>query len=393
MPNYPVNEHRPELASSSAFNSFIAHDSAARAQMIGSHLSQALPISGCEPRRILTGMERKFGRATFNIEFTVDAEIVKVIEKFPPTVGQGGIKRNPSTAIVYMDANTKVFDVLEFDRYHSLHPHFGFNYVFTKEMKRIVPGAKIAAGTILAHSPTIDEMGNYRLGLNAKVAMMSVPGIIEDGIVASKSFCKRNTTQCIEKRDCSWGKNWYPLNLYGDDTIYKPFPDVGDRIREDGLIFALRRIPQDDDIMLAPLEMSIEALQEVNYFFDRCEYGYPGAIVTNITSRHDERPQTPTPPGMEVQAAKYYKAECHYHQALLDCYQQLSQRYREHLVISPKFQAMLREARMYLPCSIRSKSTQMYQLQPLDDWRVDLTYEYLFEPTIGSKLTGLHGFN
>lgn len=391
MSNYPVNEHRAELAASGGFNPTIAHDSSARIQMLGSHLSQALPVIGCETRRILTGMEREFGRATFDIRIPVDAEIVKVIQKFPPTIGQGGIRKNPATAVVYMDTDTKTFDVLEFNHYHSMHQHFGFNFVFTKEMKKLIPGQHMEKGTILGHSPTLDDMGNYRIGVNAKVAMMSVPGIIEDGIVASESFCKRNTTHCIEKRDCSWGKNWYPLNLYGDDKIYKPFPDIGDKIREDGLIFAVRRVPTDDDIILAPLEMSIPALQDVNYFFDRCEYGQPGATVKNVTVRHDDRQNPPTPPGMEVQTAKYYKAESLYHQALLDCYQQLFHRHREHLVISPKFQAMLREARMYLPCPIRSKSTQMYQLQPLDDWRVDLIYEYDFIPTLGSKLTGLHG--
>ncbi|WJJ54883.1 RNA polymerase beta subunit [Xanthomonas phage RTH11] len=367
------------------------HDSAARVQMMGSHLSQALPVIGCETRRILTGMEREFGRATFKIEMPVDAEIVKVIHKFPPTIGEGGIKKNPSTIIVYMCAHTKVYDVLEFDNYHCMHQHFGFNYVFTKDMKRVVPGARIPAGTVLAHSPTLDDQGNYRLGVNAKVAMMSLPGIIEDGIIVSESFCKRNTTKCIESRDRSWGKNWYPLNLYGNDKVYKPFPDIGDKIREDGLIFALRRVPQDDDIILAPLEMSVDALQEVNYFFDRCEYGQPGATVTNITVRHDDRPNAPTPQGMEVQTMKYYQAECLFHQALLDCYQNLFGKLRENLTISPAFQILLREARMYLPCPIRSKSTQMYQLNPLDDWRVDLTYEYDFVPTIGSKLTGLHG--
>lgn len=391
MSNYPVNEHRAELAASGAFNPQIQHDSSARVQMLGSHLSQALPVVGCETRRILTGMEREFGRATFDIRIPVNAEIVKVIQKYPPTLGQGGIRRNPTTAVVYMDHDSKLFDVLEFDDYHCMHQHFGFNFVKTPAMKKLVPGARVAAGTILGHSPTLDDMGNYRIGLNAKVAMMSVPGIIEDGIVASKSFCKRNTTHCIEKRDCSWGKNWYPLNLYGDDKTYKPFPDIGDKIRDDGLIFAIRRVPSDDDIILAPLEMSIDALQDVNYFFDRCEYGQPGATVTNITVRHDERQNPPTPPGMETQAKKYWQAESLYHNELLQTYQGLLSRHKEHLVISGKFQAMLREARMYLKCEIRSKSTQMYQLQPLDDWRVDLTYEYDFVPTIGSKLTGLHG--
>ncbi|QVD49148.1 hypothetical protein LUCX_78 [Xanthomonas phage vB_XciM_LucasX] len=391
MSEFKINEHRAELASSAGFNPTVAHDSSARVQMMGSHLSQALPVIGCETRRILTGMEREFGRATFKIEMPVDAEIIKVIPKYPATIGQGGIKKNPTTAVIYMNVDTKVFDILEFDSYHCMHQHFGFNYVFTKDMKRLVPKAHIPAGTVLGHSPTLDEQGNYRIGLNAKVAMMSVPGIIEDGIVASESFCKRNTTKCIETRDCSWGKNFFPLNLYGDENHYKPFPDIGDRIREDGLIFAIRKVPSEDDIMMAPLTMGRDDLNEVRYFFDRCEYGHPGALVTDITVRHVDRPNPPTPAGMEEQTAKYYEAACLYHQQILDEYQRLANFHRERLVISPKFQAMVIEARMYLPCPLRGKSTQMYQLQPLDDWRVDLTYEYDFVPNIGSKLTGLHG--
>ncbi len=359
--------------------------------MLSAHASQCLPIKDCQPRRILTGIEREFGRATFEVAFPVDAEVVKVLHKYPPTIGAGGIKKNPTTTVVYMDARTKVFDVLEFDHYHCMHQHFGFDFVLTKDFKRLVPGARIEAGTVIGRSPTLDDQGNYRLGLNAKVVMMSIPGIIEDGVVVSESYCKRNTTTCIESRDASWGKSWFPLNLYGDDQHYRPFPDIGDRIRDDGLIFALRRIPMDDDIIIAPFEMSPAACREVDYFFDRTEYGHPGATVIDITVRHEDKPMTATPEGMEEQAAKYYKAECLYQQGLLDCYKQLWDKHKEHLVIAPKFQAMLREARMYLPCQTRSKSTQMYQLQPLDDWRIDLTYRYDFVPDIGSKITGLHG--
>lgn len=386
-----VNEHRAELASSASFNPFIAHDSSARVQMMGSHLSQALPVKDCQPRRILTGMEREFGRATFNVEIPVDAEIIDIIHKFTDTAGAGGIRINPTTVIIYMDARTNQFDAVEFNSYHSMHQSFGFNFVRTQAMRNLRPEQSIPAGTVLGRSPTLDDQDNYRIGLNVKSAFMSIPGVTEDGFIVSESLCKRMTTTCIKKTSFSWGKTWYPLNLYGDEKNYKPMPDIGDRIRDDGLICTLRRMDQDTDIMYYPLEMSNEALQRVDYFFDQRVYGKKGAKVINITSRHGQRAWPRTPDGMEAQAKKYYDAECEFHQAILDSHRKLARRYGDRVALGGTFSMLLREARLFLPCEQRAKSTQMYQLQPLDDWRIDLTYEYDFVPTIGSKLTGLHG--
>lgn len=181
--------------------------------MMGSHLSQALPVKDCEPRRILTGMEREFGRATFNVEIPVDAEIIDIIHKFTDTVGAGGIRMNPTTVIIYMDARTNMFDAVEFNSYHSMHQSFGFNFVKTPAMRNLREKQSIPAGTVLGRSPTLDEQDNYRIGLNVKSAFMSIPGVTEDGFIVSESLCKRMTTTCIKKTSFSWGKTWYPSTL------------------------------------------------------------------------------------------------------------------------------------------------------------------------------------
>ena len=61
-----------------------------------------------------------------------------------------------------------------------------------------------------------------------------------------------------------FGANEFPLNLYGDDLHYKPFPEIGEAIREDGLLMALRRF----DANLAPAMVSRRDLQEIDYLFD-----------------------------------------------------------------------------------------------------------------------------
>ena len=49
-----------------------------------------------------------------------------------------------------------------------------------------------------------------------------------------------------------------PLNLYGDDKNYKIFPDIGEEIRPDGVVFATRRLIPG----LYPIQLSRRALQQ-----------------------------------------------------------------------------------------------------------------------------------
>ena len=48
------------------------------------------------------------------------------------------------------------------------------------------------------------------------------------------------------------------VNLYGDDKNYKIFPDIGEEIRPDGVVFATRRLIPG----LYPIQLSRRALQQ-----------------------------------------------------------------------------------------------------------------------------------
>jgi len=81
------------------------------------------------------------------------------------------------------------------------------------------------------------------------------------------------------------------LNLYGDENNYKPFPDKGDKIRDDKLVFALRDLTLDinnndanDKVsILTPVLMSYKNLMEFDPNFDKGYYATEqGGIVTSI---------------------------------------------------------------------------------------------------------------
>lgn len=384
------NELHPELLSTAAFNLIPGTVSGSRLQMLGSHLTQMLVIKGATPRRCATGIEREYGKHTFKIKMPADGSIVAIIPKFPETIGRGSVQSNPLTVVVYQDVNTGEYGILEIPQYHIKHQYFGFKYSMKRTMSAITRGAIIAKDTVFADSPSIDENGDYCFGIEANVAYMTVPGVIEDGFVISESFAKRLTTTGYETLDASWGKKYYPLNLYGDDQNYKPFPDIGERVRPDGLIMALRAY----DEMTDPVMMTPAALRRVDTF-DKHIYTKANAKVIDIVARYDPKGSTPeTPLGMEMQVQRYYKAQLHFYNTLIETYEKLNrqaQQKKEPLRISRHFHRLLVEAMYFKIDPTKFRASRIVQRQPMDEWRVDITVEYELQPTRAFKLTGLSG--
>lgn len=389
----PENELKPQLLASAAMNPWAQHDSASRIQMLGGHLTQALVIEGSEPRRCQSGVEREFGKATFKVEMPCHGEIIKVIEKFPQTISRDSIKLNPLRIIVFRDTMTNEYGILELTNYHSLHQNFGFNFKMNHDnLRKISQGTVLPKGMILADSPNIDEMGNYNMGLEMKVAMMSLPPIIEDGMLISESAAERMATTGFETRWASWGRHYYPLNIYGDDTTHKAFPDIGDRVRDDGLLFALRRLSEPEDYLLAPVEMTPAALREPDSAFDRLVWAEPGARIVDIKIHHNIRNNPePTPPSMAIQTRKYYGACLQFHNAIISLYNELRRRHGESLRLSEPFHQLIVESLIYTGDPSRLKAIQLYRRIPLDDWRVEITFEQRLIPDKGYKATDLHG--
>lgn len=390
------NELRPDLQSTTSLQPLAGHVSSPRLQMFNSHITQALPVEGCTSRRMFSGMESKFGDFTFSVRIPHDARVVRTIQRYPRTIGAQAIRENPETIVIYeydkVDESgrlVKEVDYVSCPTYHELHQQFGFMYNYVEPITEYIP-----EDTRLAQSPSISPEGDYRYGLEAEVALMSVPQIIEDGVVASESFCKRMTTTAIEKYVISWGKNEYPLNLYGDDSVYKPHPDIGEIINNDGILLALRRY--DDDT--APVLMSRKALQSPDFKYDRCFYVSPGAKVIDVRVHHDLRLRGAirgktlnTPVGMSEQAEKYLQAERVFYQAILNEHRRLYAAKKDDLHISPRFHRLLVEAMAATADSNKQRIVRTYRGAPIDEWRIEIVLAREVVPSIGYKLTGTHG--
>ncbi|ARV77236.1 RNA polymerase beta subunit [Pseudomonas phage Noxifer] len=368
--------------------------SAARGAMYASHQGQGPIMEENEPRRTMSGTEPHYAKHTFDIRFPVAATILHVVRKYPPGLGMGGdnIRHNPITTIIYEDyyCPFKTIGVIQVPDFNSLHQDFGYKYKRNEKLwDRIVPGAEIDADEVLCASTAVKGNGLYGTGISAETVFMSVPGSIEDGFDFNEEFLERMAPTVYGKYIGSSGQKSILLNLYGDDKIYKPYPDIGDRVRADGLIMAMRDIDEN----LAPAQMTARALREVDHAFDRRIYGKPGALVKNVTVYRDSRVYPSNVPiGMDTQLNKYYQAGCRYYQQLMTIYDGLKKRRGKSLRITEELNQLLVEAQIYLPTPDNMrKLTRMYRLDILDEYRVEVTTEHKMIPDMGFKATDCVG--
>lgn len=394
MNNLAQREVDATLLGQAALDPFWGTTSAARSAMLLSHQGQSPLINGNEPRRHMTGMEMRYAEHTFDVRFPEDCQILKVIRKYPTSnMGGSGIRQNPVTTIVYENYYDpfKTIGILHVPEYMSFHQDFG--YRLEKRMDiwdNLREGQMFAKDTVIASSNAVKDNGLYGMGVNANVAFMSMPGTIEDGFIFATEFLEEKMSpRTYNEAVQNSGRKAFFLNMYGTDEVYQPFPDIGQVIRPDGVIFAVRDLDSD----LSPAEMTSRALRTLDRTFDRAVIGEPGARVVDINVFHDDRVNpSHTPLGMDGQLRKYYDALANYHREILKVYFALKHRRKDDLRITPEFSQLVLEAQIHLPVPDGTrKLSRMYRLEPLDEWRVGITYEATKKPSGAYKATDHHG--
>ena len=228
-----------ELQGVAGLDPFLAYNSASRIQMFTNNLGQWLVIDGGTERFIQTGAERDHGKYTFGVVAPSNIEVITTIDRYPSkTMGDDRIPQNPESIIIYEDSASKEIGMLQLVNYKALHSTFGFRYVPGPAYSKTSSKDRIRKGEVFLQSPTITEAGGYAMGLELNVAHLSVPGTAEDGIIASESAVKKMRYRTIVRRAVEFGPNEFPLNMYGDNKRYAVCPEIGQAVREDGLLMA-----------------------------------------------------------------------------------------------------------------------------------------------------------
>jgi len=211
--------------------------------MIGNMVPKAVHTNGASERKIITGYEYQYAEAARRIE----APSHMVVEEVFYVRSTDVSSENPeltdkwhSIFVLFKNDEKNKYDILEIPRYNMQNTYVGFEYVPNKPvMSKLVKGAFFPKGTWFAKSPRVSSSGEWMFGTDLKVAPASFGATEEDGIVIT-DVCAHEKLRCVFKheRNFSWNEDeWVPLMLYGD----RPFPESGERIRDDGLVMGFRR--------------------------------------------------------------------------------------------------------------------------------------------------------
>lgn len=383
-----TNELYPELLGPNSLNPYHENTSASRGQMFSTHLGQRLVINGATPRAIQTGMERKYGNFTFKVEMPATGVILEVIPRYQRTGDVNSIAENPQTIVVYEDMETKEIGIVNLEEFSCHHQYFGFRYQKRKALDQIRPGISIPKGTVFLDSPAITEDGDYSYGIQANVAYMTHPATSEDGILIRRGFLPSLGFRTYETRVVEWGRDKVALNLYGTKENPKPFPDIGQPIRADGVVMALRPTDLPE---LAIVERSVDDLMNIEYTFDETVYAVAGGKVVDVRIWHHHQDTNIAAVHADHQPQRYDHARRQFYKRILDTWRKYHKRNGDALQITPEFQNLVVMAESVCGESKEGRVHKVHRNAPMDLFRVEIVIEYEIIPTTGFKLTDCFG--
>ena len=372
-------------------NPFIDHNSSSRTNMFGAHIAQRLVVQNMTENALQTGANVELGNYTFSVKVPFDCKVLAIINKYKPMNNNFTWENSPKKIVIIESIHTLEISYIELPKYCSYHAHFGFKYIGQRGLEELATGATLREGTTLLDSPGKASNGNYMFGREINVAFMSHPGCSEDGVVVSESLLDKFTFNTYEKVKVNFGRDYFPVNIYGDDDVYRGFPDIGDMVRPDGLLVALRKY---NDFFM-PIKQSKYAVSTIDEIFDRRIYtnGDNGRIIDIEVYTCGDRKQEFTP--MDRQLQQYVYGTKVFYQEIMDVYKRIAKEHEKRGTVptlSPKFHSLIQECFIALyEYESRAKIDKTYRKEPLDGYMAIFTIEYAVKPTKGMKFTDMHG--
>lgn len=229
-----------------------ASSSGARKILASTHQSHSLVLTHGELPYVATGYENRFGDLSSSIVLAdEDFEVIARIPKFSYAPNHHYfliIKKLASNELTYLERIS----------YKYTTEAYGYLHNNTVMDSYAVPGTIIPKGTVLRRSTGFDQYGNKTNGCNINVVYMALDDNMEDSAVISDTCSKKLSAPLIRWVKIILNENDIPLNVYGNDIVYKVHPDIGEEIK-DGILMAYRREKREEAIYT----QSVQRLQEI----------------------------------------------------------------------------------------------------------------------------------
>lgn len=381
-------EIKPEFLGLGGLGSFPGNVSSPRLVMDSSHFASHLPLMYPDERLIKTGIEYELGKTINDVRVDKDCVVKAVISRY----GGKGVTPPGHVLLVEFEQDGKIFiDMIDGVTYKSQHNFFGYPLDPTPTMQDLSYNSVLSKGDVLFKTTSYGREGSYDYGLNANVAFMSHPSVSDDGFVISESFAKRASLPVITKRVININKNTIPINLYGDDTTFKFIPDIGQAVRADGLLCALR----DRNDWFSVVDLSTRALSEVDVTFDTMTYTNPDSIVldVNIIRGNYSKPEFPSK--MTEQLDEYAAMLLSHYETVIKKYEEILREkkalygHTDDIRLTPRMHRFISDCYIKVSSVTNPKIKLCYRKLPIDQYRIEVVTMSVLKPNLGFKLTDL----
>lgn len=216
---------------------FECTNSASRKNMFSSQYQQRVCLENPEIPYISTGYENLFGqRSSAFVQTDRKWRVIGKIEKFSNAPGHH--------YYLFIIDEYNNMDVIE--RVSYCHNTESYGFLYNNEyLDNLQIGSEIPENQTVKKSKSFDIADNYMTGKNLRVAYIADASTTEDAIEISESASIALARPEIKKVTILINDNDIPLNLYGDNNVYKIMPDIGENIKN-GIICGTRTERNDE---------------------------------------------------------------------------------------------------------------------------------------------------
>lgn len=312
---------------------FLQFTSSQRASMFASHIVQSLPPDKAEHPYIYTGYESVIGRYDFNqTKRDQDMYIIDVIPRYPENKGAKPLKMNPRSTVIYIGQDDGMAHYFHLDRYTKGTDGYGYwNNIYNQNYLK--PSVIVPKEINFSSSPSHLGANGYGMGVNANVVFMTLPDVNNDAFIISDRLAEKLHTYSFSTLVINISPNQVPLNLYGDQEEHKFVPDLGEFVRDDGILCGFRT-PTDSTFVSDMMSLSTPYT-----LHDELYFAPPGSQIVDIDFKVSAtRDRVKTDKALFSQVDKYLDPDKEYLKRIYRAYDYIK---KNNIPLSPEFNTFI----------------------------------------------------
>lgn len=197
-----------------------------------------------------------------------------VVDRIDETPFQGQRPTEVKLVVREMDG---VFHLYQFGRNSTRQGDFSFEWNIPHP-NMLERGKLLEQGFVIAQTYGVQPDGGWTPGFAVRLAYADHPLAGEDTYLITESAAEAAAFEMNQIETFGLGGNKLPKNTYGDSVNFRLFPNIGEKVRNDGVIYATFDYKPE----LAAAQLSNKALKKLDYLTDN--YAVCQGVLGTVTS-------------------------------------------------------------------------------------------------------------